>query len=100
MSEDKKNDFAPSFWAKMRMKRLVRKKIRVTNQAIANNKLVILLFQSQLLPLVGDEYKEERADIMLKIGQLEAQILADQRGLEFFENVDLRDTRLYSPVKQ
>jgi hypothetical protein len=35
----------------------------------------------------------------LKVGQLEAKVLADQRALVFFQTIDYSDPELYKPVE-
>ena len=58
----------------------------------------VYLNQAQLL--LGDEHKKDRGDLTLKAGQLESQIIADQRALNLFAELDQSDPELYSPVIQ
>lgn len=43
---------------------------------------------------------KDKADIMIKYGQLEAQVLSDQRALEIFNGMSLTDPELYREVMQ
>lgn len=101
MHEDKKNDYAPSLLEKVKMWMIVRKKIKVTQEAIANNKLIMALFQNQrqAINAFDEEGKKDRAELQLKVGQLEAKVLADQRALAFFQGLDYSDPELYKPVE-
>lgn len=54
------------------------------------------MFQARINP---GSTKEENAEVQLKIGQLEAKILADQFALQVFTGIDLNDPALYEPVK-
>ena len=55
--------------------------------------------QRQLITDAGEEGKKDRAELQLKIGQLEAKVLADQRALAFFREMDYSDPELYKPVE-
>lgn len=55
------------------------------------------MFQARINP---GSSKEDNAEVQLKIGQLEAKILADQFALDVFTNIDLNDPALYEPVKE
>lgn len=101
MHEDKKNDYAPSLLEMVKMWMIVRKKVKLTQEAIANNKLIMALFQNQRQAITdaGEEGKKDRAELQLKVGQLEAKVLADQRALAFFQGIDYSDSELYKPVE-
>lgn len=58
------------------------------------------MFEGRIYQLDADEYKKGRADVQLKVGQLEAKILADQYALEVFTSIDLNDPALYAPVQE
>lgn len=58
------------------------------------------MFEGRIYQLKGDEYKKDRADVQLKVGQLEAKILADQYALGIFTSIDLNDPALYVPVQE
>lgn len=55
------------------------------------------MFQARINP---GSSKEDKAEVQLKIGQLEAKILADQFALDVFNSIDLNDPALYEPVKE
>lgn len=97
MHEDKKSDYAPSLLEKLVMWMELRKKIKITKTNIRSHKLLIPVFQSRITPASS---KEDNAEVQLKIGQLEAKILADQMALEVFTNLDLNDPALYEPVEE
>ena len=59
--------------------------------------MLIPVFQARINP---GSSKEDNAEVQLKIGQLEAKILADQFALDVFTNIDLNDPALYEPVKE
>lgn len=101
MYEDKKNDYAPSLLERVKMWMIVRKKIKITQEAIANNKLIMALFQNQRQAIseFTEEGKKDRAELQLKVGQLEAKVLADQRALAFFQSMDYSDPELYKAVE-
>ena len=101
MHEDKKNDYAPSLLEKMKMWLMVRKKRKQTEEAIRANKLIMALFlnQKQAINAFDEEGKKDRAELQLKVGQLEAKVLADQRALAFFQNIDYSDPELYKAVE-
>lgn len=101
MHEDKKNDYAPSLLEKVKMWMMVRKKVKQTEEAIRANKLIMALFQNQrqLITDAGEEGRKDRAELQLKVGQLEAKVLADQRALAFFQGMDYSDPELYKPVE-
>ena len=55
------------------------------------------MFQGRITPT---STKEDNAEVQLKIGQLEAKILADQYALDIFTNINLNDPALYAPVEE
>lgn len=55
------------------------------------------MFQGRIKPTNS---KEDNSEVQLKIGQLEAKILADQYALDIFTNIDLNDSALYEPVQE
>jgi hypothetical protein len=59
------------------------------------------LFQNQRQAIneFSEEGKKDRAELQLKAGQLEAKVLADQRALVFFQELDYSDPELYKPVE-
>lgn len=54
----------------------------------------------QTLALRYSDDKEKRADTQLKVGQVEAKVMADERALYILQNVDLSDPNLYKPVRE
>ena len=78
-----------------------RKKVKQTEEAIRANKLIMALFlnQKQAINAFDEEGKKDRAEIQLKVGQLEAKVLADQRALAFFQDIDYNDPELYKAVE-
>ena len=101
MQDETRSDYAPSLLEKVKMWMIVRKKIKLTQEAIANNKLIMALFQNQreAINQFSEEGKKDRAELQLKVGQLEAKVLADQRALAFFQGMDYSDPELYKPVE-
>lgn len=97
MHEDKKSAYVPSLLEKLAMWWEIRKKIKITKQGIRSHKLLIPVFQARINP---GSSKEDKAEVQLKIGQLEAKILADQFALDVFNSIDLNDPALYEPVKE
>lgn len=75
----------------------IRKKIKITKQGIRSHKLLIPVFQARINP---NNSPKDNSEVQLKIGQLEAKILADQFALDVFTNIDLNDPALYEPVKE
>lgn len=55
--------------------------------------------QRQAINAFDEEGKKDRAELQLKVGQLEAKVLADQRALAFFQSMDYSDPELYKPVE-
>lgn len=44
--------------------------------------------------------KQKHADAQLKVGQVEAKVMADERALSILESLDLNDVSLYKPVRE
>ncbi len=100
MPEETKSAYAPSLSEKVKMWLMVRKKIKMTEEGMRANKLIMCLFRNQQQQLPDNEsYKKDHAEIQLKIGQLEAKVLADQRAFEYFTHIDLSDPELYQAVE-
>jgi hypothetical protein len=55
--------------------------------------------QRQAINAFDEEGKKDRAELQLKVGQLEAKVLADQRALAFFQGIDYSDPELYKSVE-
>lgn len=55
------------------------------------------MFQGRIKPTNS---KEDNSEVQLKIGQLEAKILADQYALEIFEGISLNNPEIYAPVEE
>ena len=54
----------------------------------------------QHLAQLHSDDKEKHADALMKMGQVEAKVMADERALNILQNVDLADSALYQPVKE
>jgi hypothetical protein len=44
--------------------------------------------------------KQKHADAQLKVGQVEAKVMADERALAVLQSIDLSDVELYKPVRE
>lgn len=52
---------------------------------------------------LADRYsddKQKHADAQLKVGQVEAKVMADERALGILQSLDLNDVNLYKPVSE
>ena len=54
----------------------------------------------QHLAALHSDNKQSHADAQLKVGQVEAKVMADERALNILQNLDLSDPELYKPVKE
>lgn len=54
----------------------------------------------QHLAALHSDDAQKAADAQLKVGQVEAKVMADERALNILQNVDLSDPALYQPVKE
>lgn len=54
----------------------------------------------QALAARHSDDKQKHADAQLKIGQVEAKVMADERALTILQNLDLNDPELYKPVSE
>jgi len=100
MQNDKNEDYAVSFWAKVAMWIQLRKMIKTTKRSIRHAKLTMKMYQhlAQLTDPV--EEKKKHSDLMLKYGQVEASAMAEERALRIFQSFDLNDVELYKPVSE
>jgi TolA-binding protein len=76
----------------------LRKMIKTSKEAIRQGKLTMAVYH-HLAEHQSDD-KKNHADAMLKYGQVEAKVMADERALRILQNLDLNNPNLYQPVKE
>lgn len=63
--------------------------------------MLIQVFQARIKDIApGEDGKKDRADVQLKIGQLEAKIIADQMAMEVFKGININNPELHAPVEE
>ncbi len=96
MQNDKNEDYVGSFWEMIQLWRMKRRMVKKTLQAIRHGKITTQLY----LRLAQQFSDKEAAELMLKAGQVEASVMAEERSLKILEGISLTNANLYKPVKE